>query len=52
MFPFICFYKGKRFEVYAATVFAAQNVAVQHFKARKPWDVTVMRADVVHTPDF
>lgn len=49
MFPFIAFYKGKQMTVEASTSYEAQQKAAKAFKARKAYDVTVMRADVVHS---
>lgn len=54
---YICFYRGRRCEVYADTSFAAQQKAAQVFKARKSWEVTVVLAErageqVKHTADF
>jgi len=42
---YICFYKGKRIEVYAATSYEARTKAASQFKARKAYDVTVMLAE-------
>lgn len=55
---YVCFYKGKRIEVYANGTYAAQKLAAAHFKAKKSYDVNVIlaeRADgstVEHTPTF
>lgn len=54
---YICFYKGKRCEVYANTSFEAQQLAMKTFKAKKSWDVDVHLAEhagetVVQTADF
>ena len=51
---YVCFYKGRRFEVYAETSYAAQQKAAAHFKAKKSYEVTVMLAEqngksVTHT---
>jgi hypothetical protein len=53
---YVCFYRGKRCEVYADTSFAAQEKAAQVLKARKSWEVTVVLAEragqqVEHTAD-
>ena len=50
MYPFICIYKGRKIEVQANTTYEAQTIAAAQFKARKSWDVVVMRADLTHTP--
>ena len=54
---YICFYKGKKFEVKAESTYQAQQEGAQHFKAKKPWQVTTMLAEkegkqVVHKPSF
>ncbi len=51
---YVCFYKGKRLEVYADTSLQAQDKAAKEFKARKSYDVTVVLAEkdeeqVTHT---
>ena len=48
-YPFVCFYKGKRYEVEAETSYKAQQLAAAYFKAKKSYEVTVMRADITHT---
>lgn len=55
---YVCFYKGRRIEVRAATSLAAQEMAAVEFGAKKSYEVTVVlaeRADgsaVVHVADF
>jgi hypothetical protein len=49
-YPFVGMYRGKRCEVYAATSYEAQKLAAAIFKAKRTYDVTVMRADITHTP--
>lgn len=51
---YVCFYKGKRAEVYAETTYEAQQKAAVVFKAKKSYEVTVMLAEkdgvqVTHT---
>jgi hypothetical protein len=51
---YICFYRGKRIEVYADTTLQAQTKAAAQFKARKAYEVSVMLAEkngeqVTHT---
>ena len=51
---YVCFYKGKRAEVYASTSYEAQTKAAAVFKARKQYEVTVVLAEkggapVVHS---
>ena len=53
---YIAFYRGKRYEVYGATLLAARSVVAKHVKAKKEWEINIMiaeRADgseVIHTP--
>lgn len=52
---YIAIFRSKRVEVMADTSFQAQQTAAEHFKARKPSDVTVMLAEkdgksVTHSP--
>lgn len=52
---YIAFYKEKQIEVMAETSYAAQQKAAQAFKARKPYEVTVVLAEkngeqVTHAP--
>jgi len=54
---YIAFYKNKQVEVMADTQYEAQQIAAEHFRARKPHDVTVMLAEkggkqVTHMPMF
>lgn len=51
---YIAFYRGKQIEVHAASSYEAQTKAAALFKAKKPYEVTVMLAErggeaVVHT---
>ena len=45
-YPFVAFYRGKQTVVHAATSYDAQLKAAAFFKARKSYEVTVVRADV------
>jgi hypothetical protein len=47
---YICFYRGKRCEVRAATSYAAQQKAATVLKARKAYDVSVMLAELGGEP--
>lgn len=52
---YICFYRGKRLEVYADTIYEAQLKAAKEFKAKKEWEVHTVLAEkggepVVHSP--
>ena len=42
---YVCFYKGKRLEVYANTVYEAQEKASMLFKAKKAYQVSVNLAE-------
>lgn len=42
---YIAFYKGKRIEVTASTSYEAQQKAAKQFKAKKPYEVTVVLAE-------
>jgi hypothetical protein len=42
---YVCFYKGKRIEVYADTSYAAQQKAAAMLKAKKSYEVTVVLAE-------
>lgn len=51
---YVCFYKDKRTEVYAATRLEARDKAAAFFKVKKAYDVTVVLAEkdgqpVVHS---
>lgn len=50
--PYIGFYRNKKCEVFAETSYKAQLAAAAIFKAKKSYEVTVMLAEVTHTPDF
>jgi hypothetical protein len=47
--PYLAFYKGQQIEVTASSSYAAQTQAAQQFKAKRPYDVTVMLADITHS---
>lgn len=42
---YVCFYKGKRTEVYADTTLQAQELAAKFFKARKSYEVSTILAE-------
>ena len=42
---YICFYKGKKAEIYASTSYEAQLLGAKKLKARKSWEVTVVLAE-------
>ena len=50
MRKYIAFYRGRHIELEAPTSYDAQLIAAKLFKARKSYEVTVMLADVVHSP--
>ena len=43
---YVCLYKGKRLEVYADTVYQAQQKAAAQFKAKKSYEVNVTLAEL------
>lgn len=54
---YIAFYRGKKIEVYADTSYEAQKKAADVFKAKKPYEVSVVLAEkdgqqVTHKPVF
>ena len=48
-YAFECFFKGKRTTVVAETTYQAQQSAAVYFKAKKAYEITVMRADITHS---
>lgn len=42
---YVCFYKGRRLEIYAETSFVAQQKAAVIFKAKRVYEVTVVLAE-------
>jgi hypothetical protein len=44
-YGYVCFWKGKRHEVYAETTLEAQELAAKFFKAKKQYQVTVVLAE-------
>ncbi len=48
IYAFECFFKGKRTTITAQSTYQAQQRAAVYFKAKKAYDVTVMRAEIVH----
>lgn len=50
MRTYIAFYKGKQITVEANSSYEAQQKAAKEFKAKKSYDITVMLADVKHSP--
>lgn len=54
---YVCFYKGKRFEVYSDSSYHAQLKCAAENKIKKSYDITVVLAEkdgkeVTHTPLF
>jgi len=52
---YVAFYRGRQFDVYAESSYAAQTKAAAVFKARKQHDVTVVLATtpegpIIHVP--
>ena len=54
MHNYICFYNSKQAAITANTSFEAYQKAAEQFKvpSKKQYMITVMLADVTHTPDF
>lgn len=46
MFTYQAFYRGRQITVTAESSYRAQLAAAAEFKAKKSYEVTVMRADV------
>jgi hypothetical protein len=46
------FYKGKTYDLQAASSYDAQQAAMKYFKAKKSWDVTIVLADVPVNTQF
>lgn len=42
---YVCFYKGKRVEVYADSIFAAQQQGATLLRAKRAYEVTVVLAE-------
>jgi hypothetical protein len=42
---YVCFYKGKRVEVYAETIYAAQQKAATLLRAKRSYEVSVHLAE-------
>ncbi|MCK9593831.1 MAG: hypothetical protein M0Q91_17665 [Methanoregula sp.] len=54
---YICFYKGKKFEVYADSTYEAQKKCAVDNKIKKSYEITVVLAEkngeqVTHIPGF
>ena len=49
MLNYIAFYKRKKIVVQASTSYTAQCIAAKQLKAKKYYEVTVIRADVEHS---
>lgn len=45
MFRYVCFYRGRRLEVYAKSAYEAQELAAKQFKAKKSYEVSVILAE-------
>lgn len=43
---YVAFYKGKKIDVYADSIYGAQKTAAQYFKAKKEYEVNVMLAEL------
>lgn len=54
---YVCFHKGRRFEVYSDTTYNAQQLCAKINKIKKPSEITVILAEkngevVKHTATF
>ena len=54
---YIAFYRNKQIEVRADTSLEAQRLAANYWRVKRPFDVTVVLAEIgsepiIHTPDF
>jgi hypothetical protein len=54
---YICYYKGKHFEVYANSTYEAQTKCAKENKIKKQYEISVMLAEkdgnqVTHIPSF
>lgn len=54
---YVCFHKGRRFEIYSDTTGNAQQLCAKINKIKRAQDITVVLAEkggetVTHTPDF
>lgn len=52
---YLCFHRGKTITIEAATSYEASRKAAKEFKAKRPWDVTVVLVEscgsaVTHEP--
>lgn len=50
MYTYIALYKGRRVTVEASTIYTAQTIAAKLLKAKKYYDVTILRADIEVDP--
>ena len=50
MYYYICFYKGKRYEVLANTLYEAQKICSRQNNIRKVSDINVALAEKNHIP--
>lgn len=54
---YICFHKGKKYEIYAESTYAAQKKCALENKIKKAYEITVVLAEengepVTHIPAF
>lgn len=54
---YICFHKGKKYEIYAESTFEAQKKCASENKIKKAYEITVILAEkdgnpVTHIPGF
>ena len=48
LYAFECFFKGKQTTIMAQSTYQAQQCAAIYFKAKKAYEISVMRAEIVH----
>ena len=47
--PYVCLHRGKRLMIHASTTYRAQQLAAAAFQTKKPWEISVLRADTTHS---
>lgn len=47
--PYVCLYRGKQLIIHAPTTYRAQQLAAAAFRTKKPWEISVLRADITHS---
>jgi hypothetical protein len=47
--PYVCLHRGKRLMIHAPTTYRAQQLAAATLRTKKPWEISVLRADTTHS---